>query len=45
MKKHFVGRKKRQSGKEKGTEIRVEKNESMWNLYENLNTKNCLNKG
>ena len=44
MEKHFVGRKKRRNGKEKGTEMKGRKNENMWNLYETLNSENCVNK-
>ena len=38
MEKHIVGRKKRLNEEEKGTEMKDEKNEKMWNFYENLNT-------
>ena len=44
MEKHFVGRKKRWNGKEKGTEMKSGKNENLRNLYENLITGDCLNK-
>ena len=44
MEKHFVGRKKRRNGKEKWTEMKSGKNENLRNLYENLITKDCLNK-
>ena len=43
MEKHFVGRKKRQNGKEKGTEMKDgKKEEKIWKLYKNFNVKSCL---
>ena len=42
MEKHFSGKRKRQNGKEKETEMKDEKNEKIWKLFENLNTENCL---
>ena len=42
MEKHFSGTRKRQNRKEKETEMKDEKNEKIWKLFENLNTENCL---
>ena len=39
MEKYFVPWKKRRNEKEKGTKMKDEKNE---NIYENLNTDDCL---
>ena len=43
MEKHLAGRKKRQTGKEKGTEMKEgKKAEKIWELFKSLNTHNCL---
>ena len=44
MEKILLAGRKDVMEKKKGLKRKVEKNENMWNLYENLNAENYLNK-
>ena len=44
MEKILLAGRKDVMEKKKGLKRKVEKNENMWNLYDNLNAENYLNK-
>ena len=44
MEKIFLAGRKDKMENKMGLKWKVEKNKDMWNLYENLNTENYLNK-